>query len=109
MCTYIYAYVHIYAASMCAGTELVAGIWRWRAGGTSDPPAGNPTSRPSSKGSRGNVTSPHNTQLEHTGRRNLDKTQDRKHGIRNGEHRKCSAQQISLLNRNYFVLNTIYS
>ena len=28
-----------------------------------------------------------------------------KHGIRNWEHGKCTAQQISLLNRNHFVLN----
>ena len=52
--------------------------WPHMAGGTSDPPAGNPTSRPSSKGSRGNVTSPHNTQ--HTGKR---KTQDIKLNVRN--------------------------
>ena len=59
------------------------------AGGTSEPPAGNPTSRPSSKGSRGNVTSPHNTQLEHTGKRNLhsrlDKTQNKKYEKRKKE------------------------
>ena len=63
---------------MCAGR---AG-GRHMAGGTSDPPAGNPTSRPSSKGSRGNVTSPHNTQ--HTGKR---KTQDIKLNVRNKKHK----------------------
>ena len=63
---------------MCAGR---AG-GRHMAGGTPDPPAGNPTSRPSSKGSRGNVTSPHNTQ--HTGKR---KTQDIKLNVRNKKHK----------------------